>query len=104
MQNRKPLRLTHQSLKVLHAFMENPRKELSGADIRRQTQLFSGTLYPILLRFEDAGLVTSTWEEGNPSKLGRPRKRLYRISGEGVKAANEAFSSLGVILGKWAST
>ena len=74
--------------------MENLNGDpLSGADIRRRTKLFSGTLYPILLRFEDAGLLSSKWEGGDPRRLGRPRKRLYRVTGEGIRAANAAFNS-----------
>jgi DNA-binding PadR family transcriptional regulator len=95
-------RLTHQSLKVLQSFMENPTDALSGADIRRRTQLLSGTLYPILLRFEDAGILSSVWEEADPHQLGRPRRRQYRITGKGIRVANEAFKSLGITPGKWA--
>ena len=95
-------RLTHQSLKVLQAFMERPRTELSGADVRRTTKLSSGTLYPILIRFEEAGLLTSAWEEVDPSEVGRPRRRLYKITGHGINVANDAFAELGVAAGKWA--
>lgn len=86
---------------VLQVLLENPRDALSGADIRRKTQLFSGTLYPILLRFEDAGVLSSSWEEGDSRQLGRPRKRLYRITGHGMKIANDAFNKLGLIRGNW---
>ena len=99
--SRKP-RLTHQSLKVLQTFMERPRGALSGADVRRATKLSSGTLYPILIRFEDAGLLTSDWEEIDPSEAGRPRRRLYKITDHGIRIANEAFSDLGLPAGKWA--
>lgn len=97
-------RLTHQSLMVLQVLMEDLREPLSGADIRRRTQLFSGTLYPIMLRFEDAGIVSSRWEDGDPHQLGRPRKRLYRITGEGAKIANDAFKSLRLPQGDWVRT
>lgn len=86
---------------VLRVLLKNPRDALSGADIRRKTQLFSGTLYPILLRFEDAGILSSSWEEGDPRQLGRPRKRLYRITGHGIKVANDAFKMLGFTRGDW---
>ncbi len=98
---RKP-RLSHQSLKVLRTFMERPPDTLSGADVRRATKLSSGTLYPILIRFEDAGLLTSDWEEIDPSEAGRPRRRLYKITGAGIGIANEAFADLGLPAGKWA--
>ena len=94
-------RLTHQSLKVLQVFLESPRGAYSGADIRRKTRLFSGTLYPILLRFEEAGILKSSWENADPRQLGRPRKRLYKITGHGIKVANEAFRELGLTDREW---
>ena len=104
MANRNSPRLTHQSLKVLQVFMEKPRDAFSGADIRRKTQLISGTLYPILLRFEDAGILTSKWEEADPRELGRPRKRLYTITGDGINVASDAFRYLGLTPGEWVWT
>jgi len=97
-------RLTHQSLKVLQIFLEKPRDAHSGADIRRKTRLFSGTLYPILLRFEEAGILNSDWENADPSELGRPRKRLYKITGHGINVANEAFRDLSLTDGDWVRT
>ena len=51
-------RLSQQGLRVLRAFLdafnEDVRAELAGADIMRVARLSSGTLYPILLRFEKA--------------------------------------------------
>ena len=95
-------RLTHQSLRILQIFLESPSDKLSGAEIRRRTAIFSGTLYPILVRFEEAGLLQSEWEEGDPKQLGRPRRRLYQITGHGVSVANEAFRELIPTIGKLA--
>jgi DNA-binding PadR family transcriptional regulator len=63
---------------------------MSGADIARATKLASGTLYPILLRLEQARWVESHWEEEDPRELGRPRRRLYRITGVGARKAKAA--------------
>jgi len=90
-QNKHEPRLTLQGMKVLQAFVDNPSIEISGADIQRLTGLFSGTLYPILLRFENAGWLNSRWEQVEPSKVGRPRRRLYRILSTGLAKANEVF-------------
>lgn len=43
-----------------------------------------GTLYKALGRMEKAGLLTSRWEE--PAPVGRPRRRLYTVSGAGERA------------------
>ena len=53
----KPLGFSHNRLQVLGCFSEFPGVELSGADIMRQTGLASGSLYPILIVFEEKGLL-----------------------------------------------
>jgi PadR family transcriptional regulator PadR len=84
-------RLTTQGLKVLGALMSCPRDEVSGADIARATKLPSGTLYPILVRLENARWLESSWEVGDPHELGRPRRRFYRITSLGMRSAQSAF-------------
>lgn len=44
-----------------------------------------GTLYKALGRLEAFGLVTSRWEDA-PAVDGRPRRRLYELTGEGARA------------------
>lgn len=83
-------RLSAQTLRVLAELMASPRDELSGADIARASKLASGTLYPILARLEQAHWLESHWERGDPHKLGRPRRRYYRITALGAKRAKAA--------------
>lgn len=91
-------RLSHPALKVLRAFLQaydqNVRAELAGADIMRAADISSGTLYPILLRLERTGALSSRWEEERPQDLGRPRRRLYRMTAAGVTLAHEALGEL----------
>jgi PadR family transcriptional regulator PadR len=87
-------RLTQQTIKVLGALMSGHVRELSGADIAKSTQLSSGTLYPILYRLEEFGWLDSRWEIGDPAALGRPRRRYYRITGEGAKRVQEVVREL----------
>ena len=87
-------RLTHQTLKVLHAFMERPGVGISGSEIWKDTGMFSGTLYPILLRLEKAGWLHSHWEEVDASEVGRPRRRLYQLTNAGYKKAQSAFREI----------
>ena len=89
-------RLSFQTLQVLQAFLEQPRRELAGADIRALTRLASGTLYPILARLEEAGWLESEWEKLEPSNAGRPRRRYYRITALGARRASEAFAQIEV--------
>ena len=91
-------RLSHSALKVLRVFLDafagNVRAELAGADIMKTAGIASGTLYPILLRLERAGVLTGQWEKARPEDLGRPRRRLYRMTSAGVQLANDALSEL----------
>jgi PadR family transcriptional regulator, regulatory protein PadR len=46
-----------------------------------------GTLYKALQRLEEAGLLTSQWEEPDIAAAdGRPRRRLYEVTGAGERA------------------
>ena len=87
-------RLTHQNLIVLKIFMDRPRNPLCGANLIKLTGLPSGTIYPILFRFEQFGLLESEWEAGKSKILGRPRKRLYRITPSGRELVRKALSPL----------
>jgi PadR family transcriptional regulator, regulatory protein PadR len=44
-----------------------------------------GTLYKALGRLEELGLLTSRWEDR--AVEGRPRRRLYALTGEGARVA-----------------
>lgn len=79
-------------------------EELAGSDIARITGLASGTLYPILMRLEDAGWLKSRWETEEPTALGRPRRRLYKVTGIGARQAKAAFHEVSTIGGlAWTS-
>ena len=77
-----------QTLLVLRALAGAPADWRHGYDLAKQTGLKSGTLYPILVRLADRGLVEACWEEGRPA--GRPPRHLYRLSSEGLDQARAA--------------
>jgi PadR family transcriptional regulator, regulatory protein PadR len=54
-----------------------------------------GTLYKALSRLEDFGLLSSRWEDA-AEVAGRPRRRLYEITGQGVQAAQKAVTDTAV--------
>jgi PadR family transcriptional regulator, regulatory protein PadR len=87
------VRMSFQTMKVLESFLENPSDTLSGADVQKRSGLASGTLYPILLRLEGAGWFSSRWESVDPVAVGRPRRRLYRLTPNGLARASEVFAS-----------
>lgn len=50
-----------------------------------------GTLYKALARLEQAGLLESTWEDAQlAAAAGRPRRRLYRVTGDAEVAVRTA--------------
>jgi DNA-binding PadR family transcriptional regulator len=71
---------------VLQTFLAAPASWLYGYDISRATGVKSGTLYPILMRLEQAGLLDSRWE---PAETGRPPRHMYQLNAEGIRAARE---------------
>jgi DNA-binding MarR family transcriptional regulator len=87
------IRISLQTLRVLESFLENVSDELAGADVQKRSGVASGTLYPILLRLEAAGWFVSRWERVDPAAAGRPRRRLYRLTPNGLARAGEVFAS-----------
>ena len=95
MADREP-RMSGPTLKVLKFLLHAPREARSGAEIGRETGIGSGTLYPMLARLEEASWLSSAWEDGDPTVLGRPRKRLYQLTGLGQRRASENLAELHV--------
>lgn len=89
------VRLSLQTLRTLEAFLEQPSEELSVADVHQRSGLASGTLYPILLRLESAGWSVSRWESIDASLVDRPRRRLYRLTANGLRRGSEGFTLFG---------
>lgn len=85
--NRRPS--TH-ALSLLAILTEGPRSWRYGYDLSQETGLKSGTLYPILMRLSDRGLLDSKWE-ASPER-GRPPRHMYRLTPEGVRFAKEALT------------
>lgn len=90
------MRLSHSGLLVFKACLDRPGQNMYGYELMQLTGLASGTLYPLLTRFENEGWLTSSWEKTNPQKEGRPRRRLYRLTGSGQIAACGFMTSLGM--------
>lgn len=50
-----------------------------------------GTLYKALSRLEEFGLLASQWEDAAAAE-GRPRRRLYELTGQGAHVAKQALA------------
>jgi PadR family transcriptional regulator, regulatory protein PadR len=79
------VKLTATLERVLRVFTADPSARRYGYDLMKAARLPSGTLYPMLARLQDEGLVTSQWEERSPD--GRPPRKYYQLTGEGLRVA-----------------
>ncbi len=86
------LRMTIPTQRVLEALLADPGAELYGLEIGSVAGLRSGTVHPILARLEGVGWLQSRWEDIDPQAEGRPARRYYRLTAEGVQAARAALA------------
>ena len=89
--NRTP-RMTIPTQLVLRALLANPAQELYGVEIGAAAGLPSGTVHPILARLETVGWLISRWEEIDPRAEGRPARRYYRLTPDGIELAGAALA------------
>src|SRR5450432_2623007 len=66
-----------QTINVVRALAADPVQWRYGYDLAAEVQLKSGSLYPILVRLADRGLLETSWEPGRGS---RPPRHLYRLT------------------------
>lgn len=83
-------RMTLSTQAVLRALLDDPTHDRYGLEICAATGLPSGTLHPILARLERLGWVQSDWETIDPQKEGRPRRRYYQLTADGLGSARMA--------------
>jgi PadR family transcriptional regulator, regulatory protein PadR len=81
----RPRKLSPQTAEVLRALAEAPPGWRYGYDLGLQVGLKTGTLYPILMRLADRGLLDARWEPQPPP--GRPPRHLYRLTAAGLELA-----------------
>jgi PadR family transcriptional regulator, regulatory protein PadR len=75
-----------QTRAVLDALMAEPQAWRYGYDLSKETGLKSGTLYPLLMRLSDQGLLEAEWRA--PLQPGRPARHAYRLTGKGLSVAS----------------
>ena len=70
-----------QTVSVLTALSADPSRWRYGYELGAEVGLRSGSLYPILMRLEDRGLLEASWEQTTP---GKPPRHLYRLTADGL--------------------
>ena len=92
MVRRRPGTLLPLELDILERGVSHGADEFHGFELAKSLQEVTGsrqltahgTLYKALSRLEAAGMLTSRWED--PAPEGRPRRRLYAVTGAGEQA------------------
>ena len=83
-------KMTAATVSVLRLLLLDPAREMYGLELVRAAGLATGTIHPILARLEACGWLESRWEDLDPHAAGRPRRRYYRLSPDGVVGAARA--------------
>jgi PadR family transcriptional regulator PadR len=76
-----------QTTAVVLALAEQPIAWRYGYELCQQLGIKPGSMYPILMRLADRGLLETTWDTDVPA--GRPPRHLYRLTGSGRALATE---------------
>ena len=76
-----------QTLLVVTALAAEPGARRYGYELGQHVGLKAGSLYPILIRLRDRGLLEASWED-DPAP-GRPARHLYRLTEDGMRWAVE---------------
>jgi DNA-binding PadR family transcriptional regulator len=81
------VKLTRPLERVLRVLIADPAAPHYGYDLMKTARLTSGTLYPMLARLQQQGLLESAWEPQPHDAEGRPPRKYYRLTGEGIRVA-----------------
>jgi PadR family transcriptional regulator, regulatory protein PadR len=73
-----------QTINVLQSLAADSARWRYGYDLATEVHLKSGSLYPILIRLADRGLLETSWEPGQGS---RPPRHMYRLTMAGREFA-----------------
>jgi DNA-binding PadR family transcriptional regulator len=76
-----------QTTAVVLALAQTPTAWHYGYQLCQELGLKAGSVYPILMRLADRGLLETSWETDAPA--GRPPRHLYRLTGPGRSLAAE---------------
>jgi PadR family transcriptional regulator PadR len=78
---------SRQTRALLAAFLERSSSWRHGYDLSKETGLRSGTLYPLLMRLSEQGLLDARWQEAE--RPGLPPRHVYRLTSAGLALARE---------------
>jgi DNA-binding PadR family transcriptional regulator len=79
--------LSANAARILALFVNSPHRPLYGYELMQATGIKSGSLYPVLGRFEANGWIEGHMEE---SIGGRPARRIYTVEAAALPQARAA--------------
>jgi len=97
----RPPNISRQTCTVLAALLEQPQAWRYGYDLSKETGLKSGTLYPLLIRLSDQGLLEAEWRQ--PLQPGRPARHAYRLTEAGTALARQRLGAVATASGESSS-
>ncbi|HSV66884.1 MAG TPA: PadR family transcriptional regulator [Mycobacteriales bacterium] len=81
--------MTDTTERVLRVLLEDPTAPWYGYELMKAAKVQSGTLYPMLARLAEDGLVESEWEPEGERPGGRPPRKFYTLTGVGVATVRQ---------------
>ena len=87
--------ISRQTRSLFAALLAQPQAWRYGYDLSKETGLKSGTLYPLLIRLSDQGLLEAEWRQ--PLQPGRPARHAYRLTDRGAALARERTQTMPVV-------
>jgi PadR family transcriptional regulator, regulatory protein PadR len=71
-----------QAQSVLSLLADLHPQAAHGYQMTQSLGIPSGTLYPLLMRLQKAGLLEADWQDGEP---GKPPRHVYRLTALGAR-------------------
>lgn len=84
-------RSSPQTRALFSALLSSGSEWRHGYDLMGETGLKSGTVYPLLMRLADQGILEAEWRVPQPPA--RAPRHVYRLTGEGRAIAHAMLSS-----------
>ena len=90
---------SRQTRALLAALLDQSQMWRHGYELSKATGLKSGTLYPVLMRLSEQGLLESRWQD--PERPGLPPRHIYRLTSSGLALAHaQARSDAAAMIGQ----
>jgi len=77
--------LSNPARAVLAGLLDSGDRWSHGYELTSLTGIKSGTLYPLLIRFEAQGYLEAQWQQ--PAASGRPPRHAYKLTALGRRLA-----------------